>query len=381
MRWVRTSAKGSAVGTVLGVALVALVVVVLMPHRVDLDAATPTAVLTLVVVTAALAGGLVAAVATAVVAALALNLAFVQPYGTLKVRAFEDGIGLAAFFAVALVVGVLVSVLATWRRESEQRRADLEARNAELHALLAERDRLLVEAERARELEALEGERSHLLRSVSHDLRTPLSAIRAIADDLREDVYDPSTRDELLTTVCDEADRLDRMVSNLLSMSRIEAGDLTRTHDAVDIGDLARHRVAALRALLAPYDVSVRVADDVPLVDCDELQLEQVLTNLLANAARHTPPGGDLWVVAVPDGEMVRVEVSDRGPGIPPGERDRVFRPFQRGPGSRSSGVGLAICKAIVEAHGGRIWIEDRFGGGTTLAFTLPALHLARTVT
>jgi K+-sensing histidine kinase KdpD len=361
-------------GAGVGLALVAIVVLVLVPRRDVLDSATPTAVMVLVVVVAAVVGGLLAAVITAVAAGLALNLAFIEPYGTLKVRALEDGVGLAAFLAVALVVGVLVSVLSLWRREGEGRQAELKARNDELQALLAERDRLLQEERRAQELERLGAERSTLLRSVSHDLRTPLSAIRAIADDLRVDVYDTATRDELLTTVCDEADRLDRMVSNLLNMSRIEAGNLAPGHQAVDVRELVQHRLQALRGLLEPYEVAVRIPDDLPFVDGDELQLEQVMTNLLANAVRHTPKGSDIWVVASASEGSVRIEVSDRGPGIPASEHERVFLPFQRGEGSRSSGVGLAICKAVVEAHGGRIWIESRFGGGATVAFTVPAL-------
>lgn len=359
-------------GVVVGAALVVAVAVVLLPLRDDVDPATPTAVLVVTVIIAALVGGLLSALATALIAGLALNLAFLRPYGTLKIRALEDGIGLAAFVVVAVLVGTLAATMATRRRESEERATRLQA-------LLAEREELLRAATRAHDLARLDAERSALLRSVSHDLRTPLSAIRAVATDLRDGTtYDDATRAELLDIVCDETERLDRMVANLLSMSRIESGPLELQHQAVDVGDLIRGRITTLHALLRPFEVQIRVPDRLPLVDGDELLLGQVLTNLIANAVRHTPERSDIWLVATHsvdhDGHgWVKIEVSDRGPGIPAAERARVFLPFQRGEGSRSSGVGLAICKAIVEAHGGHIWIEDRFGGGTTVAFTIPA--------
>src|SRR5262249_37574918 len=155
------------------------------------------------VLAAAIAGGLLPAVLTAILAGVALNLVFLQPYGTLKVRAVEDGIGLVAFVVVALVVGVLVSAI-------NEGRLRLTRRNVERAELAAERERLLQEARRARELTRIDDQRTVLLRSVSHDLRTPLSAIRAIAGDLRDGVaYDEDTRRELLGIVVDEADRLD----------------------------------------------------------------------------------------------------------------------------------------------------------------------------
>jgi two-component system sensor histidine kinase KdpD len=364
-RW-RQSLKGLGVG----VGLVGLGVALLLPLRDDLDAAAVTAAMMLSVVGAALAGGPIAAVLTAVLAGVALNLTFLEPYGTLKIDAVEEGIGLAAFVAVALVVGVLVSSL------EESRRA-LQRRNDELAELLDERGRLREQASRAQDLARLDDQRTALLRSVSHDLRTPLSAIRAIAGDIRDGVaYDDDTRRELLGVVVDEADRLERMVANLLSMSRIEAGMHEPVTAALDVADLVAERVRGLSGVLGPFDVHVRVPDDLPLVAGDEIQLEEVLTNLLANAARHSPKGSDLWIVASARDGMVVIEISDRGPGIPVAERERVFLPFERGEGSRSSGMGLAICKSVVEAHGGHMWITDRWGGGATVAFTVPIINI-----
>jgi len=355
---------------VVGLGFTAVVALVLLPLRDDVDAATPTAVLMVGVVLAAVAGGPLAAVVTALVAGLLLNLVFLLPYGTLKVRAVEDGIGLAAFVGVALLVALLVSSL-------NENRLALDRRSKELARALEERERLEAAAQRARELERIDDERSAVLRSVSHDLRTPLSAIRAIAGDLRDDVdYDDETRHELLTIVVDEADRLDRMVTNLLSISRIESGIGRPETAALDLGEQVAVRLRTLSTLLEPFVVAVSIPDDLPLVAADEIQIDQVLTNLLANAARHTPPGAEIRIEARRRGDKVRVTVSDEGPGVAPGDRARVFEPFQRGEGSRSSGLGLAISKAVVEAHGGSIWIGDRDGGGAAVTFTLPVIEL-----
>ena len=226
-------------------------------------------------------------------------------------------------------------------------------------------------------------QRSALLRSVTHDLRTPLAAIRAIATDLRDGVaYDNETRVDLLQTVCDEVDRLDRLVGNLLSMSRLEAGVLVPRHQAVHIDELVRHRLRALDPLLRDFEVAIDLPHDLPLADGDFGQLEEVLTNLLANAVRHAPPGSvieiqgrhevDTQGVGAEGAPFVEVAVVDHGPGVPPEWQERVFAAFERGPGSRSTGLGLAICGGIIQAHGGRLVLRDTPGGGATFAFTLP---------
>lgn len=227
----------------------------------------------------------------------------------------------------------------------------------------------------------LDLQRSALLRSVTHDLRTPLAAIRAIATDLHSGVeYDEATRTELLQTVCDEVDRLDRLVGNLLSMSRMDAGVYEPRHQAIEVAELVRHRLRALAPLLRDVEVVVDVAPGLPLADGDFGQLEEVLTNLLGNAVRHVPEGSIILVratevpVEVAGGSsFIEIAVADHGPGIDPAWRDRVFTAFERGPGSRSTGLGLAICQGIVKAHGGTIRAEETPGGGATIVFTVPA--------
>jgi two-component system, OmpR family, sensor histidine kinase KdpD len=328
----------------------------------------------LAVVAAGLAGGVRASVVTAVGAAAAFNLVFIPPYLTLKVTAGEDWVALGVFVAVALAVGLLMTGQVERRRGAEAREADLARLYDQLRASAAERDRLLAEASRAQVLERVDEERAALLRSVSHDLRTPLATIRAVASDLRDGVvYDDATRTELLATVCDEAERLDRIVANLLSMSRIEAGSFKPDRQAVDVDELVRDRVRRMKDLFRKVRVQVDLPADLALVDGDYSQLDQVFTNLLENAARHAPPGSFVRVAGRRRGGSVEVRVSDEGIGVPDWERMKIFEAFRRGEGSGSSGVGLAICKAVVEAHGGTISVDRTPGGGATFVVCLPA--------
>ncbi len=360
-------------GAAVGVAVVGATVAVLAPLRTDVSRATPALVLVLAVVAAGLLGGGRAAVAVALVAAATYNLAFVPPVWTFKVNAGEDWVALSVFLAVAVSVGLLVAGEANRRRAAEQREAELRSLNAELEAVVAERGRLATEAARVAVLEDVDEQRSALLRSVSHDLRTPLATIRAVASDLRDGaVYEEATRVDLLATVCDEAERLDRLVTNLLSLSRIEAGALRPERQAVPFDELVSDRVRRLARMFRQVRVDVSLPADRCLVDGDYSQLDQVVTTLLENAARHAPQGSTVRLDGRRRDAMLEVRVSDEGSGVAEWEHERVFEPFRRGEGSTSSGVGLAICRAIVEAHDGRIWLERTSGGGATFTFTLP---------
>ncbi len=361
-------------GAALGLALVATLSGALVPLRQHLGRASPALLFVLAVVGAGLVGGVRASVATAVVAAAAFNLVFIPPYSTLKVTAGEDWVALGVFLAVALVVGLMMTAEAERRRTAEERQADLARLYDQLRASAAERDRLLDEANRAQVLERVDEERAALLRSVSHDLRTPLATIRAVATDLRDGVvYEEAVRTELLATVCDEADRLDRIVANLLSMSRIEAGAFQPERQAVDVDELVTDRVRRMKELFRRVRVQMDLPRGMPLVDGDYSQLDQLFTNLLENAARHAPPGSFVRISGRRRGDDVEVRVADEGIGVPDWARTKVFEPFRRGEGSGSSGVGLAICKAVAEAHGGRITLERTAGGGATFVVTLPA--------
>lgn len=368
----RSPGLGAAVG--IGVALV--VIAALVPFRADVTGTSPALLLVLAVVAGGVLGGSWAAALTAVVAAAGFNLAFIRPYWDLKVDVWEDWVALGVFLTVALVVGLLMAAEADRRRAAEAREAEVRSLYERLQAADEERDRLSEEVARMEVLERVDEQRSALLRSVSHDLRSPLATIRAVASDLRDGVvYEESVRAELLVTVCDESERLERVVANFLSLSRIEAGALDPERQAVPIDELVAERLRRLSGLFREVRVQVDLPPDLPLVDGDYTQLEQVVTNLLENASRYAPAGSIVRVGgrALSAGAQVEIWVADEGIGVPDWERERVFEPFRRGEGSRSSGVGLAICKAVVEAHGGHIRVDRTPGGGATFAFTVPA--------
>jgi len=352
-------------GAAAGLGLVALVCAALAPVRSDITRASPALALVVPVVAAALLGGRTAALAVAPVAAAAFNLVFIEPYGTLKVDAVDDGVALGVFTLVALVVGTLVAREGARRQFAEDRAVELEHLNDELQAVQDERARLAEEATRATVLERVDEQRAALLRSVSHDLRTPLATIRAVVSDLLEGPgYDEATRTELLALVADEVERLDRLVANLLDLSRVEAGALHPERQAVAIDELVHDTAKRLGRLFSKRRLQIELPPGLPLVDGDYIQLRQVLSNLLENAARHAPQATTVRVGAREVGDMVELWVDDEGPGVHVFERRRIFEPFRRGEGSSSSGVGLAICKAIVEAHGGEIEAGTAPGGG-----------------
>jgi two-component system sensor histidine kinase KdpD len=239
--------------------------------------------------------------------------------------------------------------------------------------LAIERERLTREAEQGERLRQADRVRTAVLAALSHDLRTPLATIRAVTSDLRDGAdYDDATRAELLDLVGDEAERLDRLVTNLLSLSRIQAGALEPERQAVAVDELLTDRVRRLKRLLRDRRIALDVPFALPLVDADYTLVDQVVTNLLENAVRHSPEGSTIRVRARPRGEWIEVSVADQGPGVAAEDQDVIFEPFRRGQGSNSSGVGLAICRAIVEAHGGAIAVSAANGGGAELTFTLP---------
>jgi two-component system sensor histidine kinase KdpD len=176
-----------------------------------------------------------------------------------------------------------------------------------------------------------------------------------------------------LDLVIDEAERLDRIVANLLSLSRIEAGAFQPHRQAVDVDELVHECLERLRRPLRHTRIQVRIPEAVPLVDADYSQLDQVVTNLLENAARHSPSGSTLHIDAHQQDGMVALAFEDEGPGIASADRNRIFEPFWHGRGN-STGVGLSICKAIVEAHGGDIHVEDG-ARGARFVFTAPIHH------
>ncbi|MCW2886548.1 MAG: histidine kinase [Streptosporangiaceae bacterium] len=241
-------------------------------------------------------------------------------------------------------------------------------------AVALRQQRLEEQAERVRPLAEADRMRTALLSAVSHDLRTPLASAKAAVESMRSpDVHwSDADRDELVDTAAESLDRLDRLVANLLDMSRLQAGALGISTRSLALEDVVP------RALddLGSGDVLLRIPGDLPEVLADPTLLERVLVNLIANALRYTPPGRSVLVTASALGDSVELRVIDRGPGIPESDRDRVFEPFQR-LGDRDNhtgvGLGLALSRGLAEAMGGGIEPEETPGGGVTMILTLPA--------
>ena len=238
-----------------------------------------------------------------------------------------------------------------------------------------ERSQLAEETERARREVEAEQLRSSLLRSVSHDLRTPLAIITGAAGTLLQEQPNMAvgTRLELLQTILDEAERLNRLIQNLLDMTRLESGAVTVKKEWIPVEELVGAALNRMETLLAGHHIRVELPAYLPLVPCDAILVEQALINLLENATKYGADPIEIRALSRP-GE-VELEVADRGPGVPPGHEARIFEKFQRAePDATAGGVGLglAICRAIALSHRGRIWVHNREGGGATFRFTLP---------
>jgi two-component system sensor histidine kinase KdpD len=241
-------------------------------------------------------------------------------------------------------------------------------------ALAIDGMRLGSEAEEARVEAETNRLRAALFSSVTHDLRTPLASITASVSSLLEDrsPLKGAARRDLLETIDEEAGRLNRVIGNLMDLSRMRAGAVTPSKAPTAVDELIEGVVARSGSVLKDHDVRLMLRENLPEIPLDLVQIDQALTNVLENAARFAPAGRQITVAAARWRDGVQVRISDRGPGIPRDERERVFEPFVRGEGSAGTGLGLAIARAIVEAHGGTIRVTDEPGGGAALVIELP---------
>lgn len=269
----------------------------------------------------------------------------------------------------------LVAVGTTQMQHQQRQLADALCEQA---AIAVERTRLVDDLRSAQLESETERLRSALLSSISHDLRTPLAAIIGSATSILEygSSISPDDARELLETIRSESDRLDRYIQNLLDMTRLDQQHVELTTECVDLNDLLASAVRRLGAALTPFRLRSYIEPEAALVVAHRALLEQLLVNLLDNAAGFSPAGSDVLVRVHAEPDRIVIEVTDRGPGIPEDERDRIFEPFYRtrqGDRSRSgTGLGLAICRSVAVAHGGTIEALPNPGGGTCLRVTLP---------
>ncbi|MGI8688337.1 MAG: ATP-binding protein [Thermomicrobiales bacterium] len=247
-------------------------------------------------------------------------------------------------------------------------------------ALAIDRARLIEEATRAAALAEADRLKSALLAAVSHDLRTPLASIKASATSLLQEeiAWDMATRHEFLAAIDEETDRLTRLVANLLDLTRIQGGALKPEKEWNEIGEVVASVTDRIAPLLQSHPLRVVIAPDLPPVACDFVEIAQVLVNLIENAAKYSDPGTEIAVTVDRMDEDIRVQVADHGFGIPPEDVPHVFDTFYRvtreGRARRigGTGIGLAICKGFIEAHGGTITVASVVGHGSTVTFTLP---------
>ena len=247
-----------------------------------------------------------------------------------------------------------------------------------------ERVRLAEEAKAATMRASSEAMRSSLLSAISHDLRSPLAAITGAGTALRDDPGRLGTeqRVELVDTICTEAERMERLIANVLDMVRIESGGMAPRRDWVPLEEVLGSALLRLDAKLRGREVRTDLPEGLPLVPVDPVLFEQVFVNLLENAVKYTPAASPVEVSARAFDHELEILVADRGPGIAPGEEERIFEKFHRGAhaGGGGVGLGLPICRGIVQAHGGTIVAGNRAGGGAVFRIRLPLTETPPTV-
>ena len=328
-----------------GVAVVAVCVALALAGARVLQIADLVMIFPLGILAISVRFGLGPAISAAVTAVLAFDFLFVPPTLTLAIPDVRSGLTLGMMLMVAVVSCVLAEQL---RRQVEHAR-----RQAEVERL-----------------------RNALLSALSHNLRTPLTALVGASTALYEDQLDGRERREFARMVMEEATRLNRLVGNLLELTRLESGKVTAEYALQAVDEVIGSALCRLELKLAGRPVRTNVPEGIPLIQFDPILIEQVLINLVENALKYTPPESPIDVSVRLGQGHVAVEVANRGPGVPRGDEEKVFEKLYRVPSSARGdggvGLGLTICRAIVTAHEGHIVFENRGGGGALVRFTLP---------
>ena len=351
------------------------------------NATTVALALLLVVLLIATWYGARPAVVASLLGVLCFNYFFLPPFGTLTIAAPDNWIALIAFLVTAITVGQLSA-------HAKRRAEEADAGRREIERLYEELRSAFDRASHAEALKQSEKLKSALLDAVTHDIRTPLTSIKASVSTLLEELQattvngrpvtlDIDARKEMLEVIDEECDRLNRFVEGLIELARIEAGELHLRRRWGVVDEIVATVLKRAEPLTRNHKVMVEIAEDLPAVQVDPRAVTEVTFTLIDNAVKYSSPGSKILISAHPaNHEMIQIAVEDQGQTIPRDLRERVFDKFFRatrdGDASDSiqpkgTGMGLAVAKGIVEAHGGRIWIEDkREGVGTRVVFTLP---------
>jgi K+-sensing histidine kinase KdpD len=372
-------------GYVVAVVSVGALTLLLKTVGVHVNAATVSLALLLNVLFIATRWGSLQALAASIVAMLSFNFFFLPPFGTFTIAATDNWIALLAFLVTAVTAGQLSA-------RAKRRAEEAEAGRREIERLYAELRDAFQRASHAEALRQSEKLKSALLDAVTHDLRTPLTSIKAsittLLDEVRRRVdtepvkLDAESRVEMMEVIDEESDRLNRFISGLIELARIEAGELQlrRSWGAVD--EIISAALSRAQSITRNHRVELDVKKELPGVRVDERAVSEVVYTLIENAAKYSPKGSRIRITARrARDELIEMGVEDEGPGIPIDLRERVFDKFFRATRDgdvrsrqpTGTGMGLAIAKGLVEAHAGSIWIEPgRNGRGTRVLFTLP---------
>jgi len=357
---------------------VAAVTAALGPFHGRVSSTTVALALLLVVLFAATGWGIRPALLAALLGVVSFNFFFLPPVQTLTVADPRNWVALAAFLITAVTAGALSARAKRRAEEAEAGRREIERLYNEYRAA----------AERARQAEVFEQSerlKSALLDAVTHDLRTPLTSVKAAVTTLlgeAEVTLDDEARREFLEVINEEADRLNHFVENMVELARIEAGAISLRRRWSSVEEVVAMARARAESLTRGRGLEVELESELPAARFDASLIAEVLYSLIDNAAKYSPAGSRIKISARrAEGEMIMIAVEDEGRGIPAELRERVFDKFFRATAEgaeslgrpRGLGMGLAIARGIVEAHGGRIWVESGTGGvGARVAFTVP---------
>lgn len=366
--------RSRAFGTILPavVAIIGAIAATAAGRAMNLNANTMGFAYLVVVLLASVRGGLIAGTLASIAATLFYNYFFFPPLYTFVIHDAANWVALAAFLMTSVVVSRLVLAARIEADRAEQRRKEVET-------LYAERQKLIEEQAHMQALRESETLKTSLLRAISHDLSTPLTAITIHTQALRRKGGHDDDLKEAISGIADETSRLHRRIDNLLAMARLEAGKAKPHPEPTPPADLFHAVRDNLPLVFQSRPVTVRVEEDCPDANVDPSLALEVLVNLIENAHRVSPPGARLELVARAhplDRSRVRIEVLDRGPGLPPGVADAGGNIL---PGATSdvAGLGLEIARTLAVANGGSIAITPREGGGTVARFDVPAAPLS----
>ena len=361
---------------------IAVLTALLLPLRGTINSTTIGFAFLLAVVFVAILWGSKPALLASILGMLGFNFFFLPPFHTFAIADPQNWVALTAFFVTALAVGQLSA-------RAKRRAEEAESSKGEIKRLYEELREAFDRASEAEAVKRSEQLKSALLDAVTHDIRTPLTSIKASATLLLEDreateeVEKLSSEEQhaMLEVINHGADRLDRFVEGIVELARIEAGDMTLHRHWGAIEDIVEAALAQAEPLTRQHKIEVSIQEELPVVRVDARAVTEVIYTLIDNASKYAPPGTTILIKAdrLAD-ELITIAVEDQGPGISATLRSRVFERFYRvgsnGLGNDRAGgigMGLAIAKGIVEAHGGRIWIEDaKSSHGARIVFTVP---------